>query len=107
MRRSVVAICTPCHDRRHDAKQLLSIVVRLDITASEREIRLSDWTTTDYFNDEALNEDPYAYYDELRAQGPVLPLPHLGVVAVTGYDEINDVYRDTATFSSCNSVIGP
>lgn len=75
--------------------------------ASQGEIRLSDWTTTDYFNDEALNEDPYAYYDELREQGPVLLLPHLGVVAVTGYDEINDVYRDNATFSSCNSVIGP
>ena len=37
----------------------------------------------------------------------MLPLPHLGVVAVTGYDEIGEVYRDTDTFSSCNSVIGP
>src|SRR5947209_18365880 len=34
-------------------------------------------------------------------------LPHLGVVAVTGYDEANEVYRDTDTFSSCNSVMGP
>ena len=37
----------------------------------------------------------------------MLPLPHLGVVAVTGYDETNEVYRDTESFSSCNSVIGP
>ena len=37
----------------------------------------------------------------------MLPLPHLGVVAVTGYDEASEVYRDTDTFSSCNSVIGP
>jgi cytochrome P450 len=37
----------------------------------------------------------------------VLPLDHLGVVAVTGYDEANEIYRDTDTFSSCNSVIGP
>ena len=32
---------------------------------------------------------------------------HLGVVAVTGYDEALEVYRDTDSFSSCNSVIGP
>src|SRR3954463_374125 len=68
---------------------------------------MSDWETIDFFNDESLVEDPYPYFDELRAQCPVLPLPHLGVVAVTGYDELNDVYRDTDTFSSCNSVIGP
>ena len=37
----------------------------------------------------------------------MLPLPHLGVVAVTGYEELNEVYRDSESFSSCNSVIGP
>jgi cytochrome P450 len=66
-----------------------------------------DWTTTDFFNDTSLVEDPYPYFDELRSQCPVLPLPHLGVVAVTGYDEANDVYRDTDSFSSCISVVGP
>ncbi len=68
---------------------------------------MDDWKTIDYFSDESLNEDPYPYFEELRAQCPVLPLPHLGVVAVTGYEEATDVYRDTETFSSCNSVIGP
>src|SRR3954451_5393951 len=68
---------------------------------------MSDWTTIDFFNDESLVEDPYPYFDELRSQCPVLPLPHLGVVAVTGYEEIHDVYRDTDSFSSCNSVVGP
>jgi cytochrome P450 len=29
------------------------------------------------------------------------------VVAVSGYDEASDIYRDVETFSSCNSVIGP
>jgi cytochrome P450 len=29
------------------------------------------------------------------------------VVAVTGYDEAWEIYRDTDSFSSCNSVIGP
>jgi cytochrome P450 len=68
---------------------------------------LSDWTTINFFDDESLVEDPYPYFDELRGRGPVLPLPHLGVVAVTGYEEAGDVYRDPDSFSSCNSVIGP
>jgi cytochrome P450 len=65
------------------------------------------WETIDFFSDEALVEDPYPYFDELRAECPVLALPHYGVVAVTGYEEADEVYRDANTFSSCNSVIGP
>ncbi len=68
---------------------------------------MSDWETIDFFFDESLVEDPYPYFDELRSACPVLRLPHLGVVAVTGYDETTEVYRDTETFSSCNSVVGP
>ena len=68
---------------------------------------MSDWQTIDFFSDESLVEDPYPYFDELRSAGTVLALPHLGVVAVTGYDELVEVYRDPDTFSSCNSVIGP
>jgi cytochrome P450 len=68
---------------------------------------LSDWQTTDFFFDESLVEDPYPYFEALRSACPVLPLPHLGVVAVTGYDEAFEVYRNTETFSSCNSVVGP
>ena len=72
-----------------------------------RNTRGNDWETIDYFGDESLVEDPYPYFEELRAACPVLALPHLGVVAVTGYDEATQVYRDVDTFSSCNSVIGP
>src|SRR3954468_4035097 len=68
---------------------------------------MSTHQTLDFFSDPSLVEDPYAYFDELREAAPVLPLPHLGVVAVTGYDEAVEVYRDPDTFSSCNSVIGP
>jgi cytochrome P450 len=68
---------------------------------------LSDWQTTDFFFDQSLVEDPYPYFEELRSVCPVLALPHLGVVAVTGYDESTEVYRDNENFSSCNSVIGP
>jgi cytochrome P450 len=66
-----------------------------------------DWDTIDFFMDESLVEDPYPYFEHLRARCPVQPLPHHGVVAVTGYDEATEVYRDVDTFSSCNSVIGP
>jgi cytochrome P450 len=72
-----------------------------------REARLSNWETIDFFTDASLLEDPYPYFDDLRSACPVLALPHLGVVAVTGYEEANEVYRDPETFSSCNSVIGP
>jgi len=68
---------------------------------------VSDWKTIDYFFDESLVDDPYSYYDELRSACPVQRLDHLGVVAVTGYDEALEVYRNTESFSSCNSVIGP
>jgi cytochrome P450 len=67
----------------------------------------SDWETIDFFSDESLVEDPYPYFEQLRSTCPVLPLPFHGVVAVTGYDEATEVYRDVDTFSSCNSVIGP
>ncbi len=68
---------------------------------------MTDWETTDFFSDDSLLEDPYPYFEHLRSRCPVLPLPHHGVVAVTGYDEAAEVYRDEATFSSCNSVVGP
>lgn len=68
---------------------------------------MTDWRTIDFFSDESLLEDPYPYFDQLRNECPVLQLPHHGVVAVTGYEEAGEVYRDPVTFSSCNSVIGP
>lgn len=68
---------------------------------------MPDWKSIDFFNDESLLDDPYPYFDTLRSVCSVLPLPNLGVVAVTGYDEATEVYRDAETFSSCNSVVGP
>jgi cytochrome P450 len=67
----------------------------------------ADFDQVDFFSDASLLEDPYPYFEHLRAQCPVTPLPHHGVVAISGYDEACDVYRDPETFSSCNSVIGP
>jgi len=67
----------------------------------------TDFDQADFFSDTSLLEDPYPYFEHLRAQCPVAALPHHGVIAVSGYDEAGDVYRDVDTFSSCNSVIGP
>lgn len=66
-----------------------------------------DVTTADFFTDTALVSDPYEYFDTLRALCPVHPVPHPRVVAVTGYEEAVAVYKDAATYSSCNSVGGP
>jgi cytochrome P450 len=68
---------------------------------------VGNFDETDFFFDQSLVADPYPYFDFLRGQCPVLREPHHGVVAVTGYDEAAAVYRDPATFSSCNSVAGP
>jgi cytochrome P450 len=61
----------------------------------------------DFFTDEPVVADPYPYLEFLRSQCPVYEEPHHGVVAVTGYDEAIEVYRDYQTFSSCNSPMGP
>ena len=66
-----------------------------------------DVQTADFFTDTHLVSDPYPYFDALRARCPVHPVAHPGVVAVTGYDEAVEVYKDASTFSSCNSVGGP
>ena len=61
----------------------------------------------DFFTDASLIDDPYPYFEYLRSQCPVHREKHHGVVAVTGYDEAAEVYRNSETFSSCNSVMGP
>ncbi len=68
---------------------------------------MRDWLAIDFFTDDSLVEDPYPYFDALRSACPVQPLPHHGVVAVTGFEEMTEVYLDADTFSSCNAVVGP
>jgi cytochrome P450 len=66
-----------------------------------------DVEAVDFFRTPSLYQDPYPYYDAIRARGPVWREPHHGVVMVTGYPEVIAVYTDPGTFSSCNAVIGP
>jgi cytochrome P450 len=68
---------------------------------------MPEFETVDYFTDPSLAADPYPYLDYLVENRPVWREPHHGVVMVTGYEEALAVYRDPATFSSCNLVSGP
>ena len=66
-----------------------------------------DVEDVDFFRSNELLVDPYPYFEALRAECPVRREPHHGVMMITGYDEAVAVYNDPATFSSCNSVVGP
>jgi cytochrome P450 len=70
-------------------------------------VRTPDFETLNYFRpDSAIHQDPYPYYEWLRAQGPVWQHPR-GVVFVTGYEEAIAIYHDPRTWSNCNTTSGP
>ncbi|MEX2293855.1 MAG: cytochrome P450 [Acidimicrobiales bacterium] len=78
---------------------------------------MSDFARINFFADRAVQDDPYAYFDWVREQGPVWQEPRYGVFMITGHPEAITVYGDPATFpsddppsgtfSSCNAVSGP
>lgn len=68
---------------------------------------MTDLQNANLFRDRSVQDDPYPYFDAIRAQGPVWQEPHYGIFMVTGYDEALAVYNDSAHFSSCNVVSGP
>ncbi|MDQ2677745.1 MAG: cytochrome P450 [Actinomycetota bacterium] len=68
---------------------------------------MTDYDQVDFFTDASLLEDPYPFFEHLRSKCPITPTSDYGVLAVTGWDEASEIYRDVSTFSSCNSVIGP
>ena len=61
----------------------------------------------DYFSDASILRDPYAYFEAVRARGPIYRIPESGVVVVTGYDEILSVLKNTDAFSSVIAPQGP
>jgi cytochrome P450 len=67
---------------------------------------VTDFETADFFTDASLVPDPYPYFDYLRSKCPVVQATPFGVLAVTGYEEALEAYKDPA-FSSCVSVAGP
>ena len=68
---------------------------------------MADFSQTDIYTDISLVDDPWPYFEYLRAQGPIARLPHRNVLAVTGFEEALAIYADTANFSSVNAVTGP
>jgi len=66
-----------------------------------------DFEKYDFFRSDRFVNDPYSYFDYLRAQSPVFREPHQGIFMVTGYDEALEIYNDPDRFSSCMSTTGP
>jgi cytochrome P450 family 150 subfamily A5 len=66
-----------------------------------------DFAAHDFFRSDRFIDDPYAYFDYLRDQSPVVREPHQGIVMVTGYNEALEVYNDPVRFSNCMSTTGP
>ena len=67
----------------------------------------TDFDSVDYFTDPSLVPDPHPYFDHLRAKDPVCCPINNGVLAVTGWEAANAVYKDTENYSSCVAVDGP
>ncbi|MFI6365084.1 cytochrome P450 [Nocardia sp. NPDC050630] len=68
---------------------------------------MTDLAAVDYFSDPAVTQNPYPYLEYLRSQNPVFREPRYGVIAVTGYQEVIEVFRDTDTYSAAVSIGGP
>lgn len=68
---------------------------------------MTDLAHVDYFTDADVAQDPYDYWEYLRNQGPVFREPHYGVVAVTGYQEVQAAFKDVDSFSAVNAIGGP
>jgi cytochrome P450 len=77
---------------------------------------MSEFEQVNFFTDRAVQDDPYPYFDWVRAQSPVWREPNYGMYMITGHPEAMAVYGDpasfppndtpTGTFSSCNCVCG-
>ncbi len=67
----------------------------------------TDYDSIDYFTDPSLVPDPHPYFDYLRAKNPTCCPINNGVLAVTGWEESNAVYKDIENYSSCVAVAGP
>ncbi|MGE2719462.1 cytochrome P450 [Mycolicibacterium celeriflavum] len=67
----------------------------------------TDFDAIDFFTSPAFVPDPHPYFDHLRSKGPVVREPHHGVIAVTGYLDTLEVFKDATLWSNCVAVGGP
>jgi len=61
---------------------------------------MNDLASRDYFTDYQVLKDPYAYFEAVRAHGPVWQPPGKDYLIVTGFEEILEVMRNAADFSA-------
>jgi cytochrome P450 len=61
----------------------------------------------DYFTDHSVLLDPYEFFENARAQGPITKLPARDISFVTGFDESLQILRNLEDFSSVISTGGP
>jgi cytochrome P450 len=67
----------------------------------------ADTTERDYFTDKSVLLDPYDYFEEIRARGPVVQLKNRDMLFVTGFKEAVEVLLNKADFSSMIAGPGP
>ena len=60
----------------------------------------------DYFTDYEILKEPYAFFDALRAHGPIYQPPGKDYFVVTGFDEALEVLRNHDTFSAVIALQG-
>jgi len=46
---------------------------------------MSEFEHTNFFTDRVIQDDPYPYFDWVRAQSPVWREPNYGVFMITGH----------------------
>ena len=68
---------------------------------------MQDLAQRNYFTDHEILVDPYAYFEAIRAHGPVYRLPGQDIVVVTGFAETIEVLGNTRDFSSAMAPQGP
>ena len=60
----------------------------------------------DYFSDLSVLKDPYAFFETIRAHGPVYQSQIHDIVFVTGFAEALEVLNNTADFLGAHACIG-
>lgn len=65
-----------------------------------------DLTQRNYFTDLSLLLDPYEYFRQMYAKGPIYPTINDNVLLVTGFEEAVEVLRNNKDFSSVIATSG-